>query len=442
MKCIAVLAKFRIGRTLPPAASPIGIREIVLGIRGMFHGQHELDRFQSELKQHFGSKHCFVVSSGKAAFTLILLVLKDLYPGREEVLIPAFTCYSAPSSIVRAGLKIRLCDLQPDSLDFDFTQLAATLSDASHTRGPDASVYRVIADSPREASGGVDGNRLLAVVPTHLFGIPADIPRLRGLIRDPGISIVEDAAQAMGETWDSRKLGTLGDVSFFSLGRGKAMSTVEGGIILTDRDDIAAKLSHLVAGLPAYSSWGLLNLFLKAVALVLFLQPLLFWIPRSIPSLRLGETLFEPHFPIRRMSSFQAGLARHWRKRLQELHDCREKNVNRWIAVLERQGTHQPHIRNRRTLGLIRFPISVTDIENREFVLRASADKGLGVMPVYPNAIDGIPELRGQIGAQEYPIAESYARNLVTLPTHAFLTQGDMIEVSRLLSHTDTTAPA
>src|SRR5436853_7857991 len=120
----------RIGRTLPPAATPIGAWEIVSGVCGIFRGQKELDRFRSELKEHFGVKHCFLVSSGKAAFTLILLALKELSPDRDEVLIPAFTCTSVPSSVVRAGLRIRLCDLSPDSLDFDLPQLAGLLSDA------------------------------------------------------------------------------------------------------------------------------------------------------------------------------------------------------------------------------------------------------------------------------------------------------------------------
>jgi perosamine synthetase len=429
----------RIGRTLPPAAAPIAVRGIVSGICGVVHGQKELDRFRSELKEHFGVNHCFLVSSGKAALTLILLALKDLFPGRDEVLIPAFTCYSVPSSIIRAGLRIRLCDLHSDGLDFDFAQLSAMLSDVSPLREADTSTYDGIQDSPGEVSGAADGpkdstKRLLAVVPTHLFGFPADVPRLRRLARDPGITVVEDAAQAMGETWKGRKLGTLGDVSFFSLGRGKAFSIVEGGVILTDRDDIAEKLKHLMASLPSYGSWELLDLFLKAAALLLFLHPLLFWVPRSMPFLKLGETLFEPHFPILRMSSFQAGLARNWRAKLQELQDGRKKNVNRWIAVLEALGIHGLHFQNHQGLGLIRFPVRVSDVEKREYLLRESAGRGLGVMPVYPNTIDGLPELKEHMEAQKFPVAESCAREFVTLPTHDYLTQKDVVEISRLLS--------
>src|SRR5438309_5372822 len=143
----------RIGRTLPPAATPIGITEIASGVFGMLHGQKELERFQSELKQHFGVKHCFLVSSGKAAFALALLALKELFPDRDEVLIPAFTCFSVPSSVVRAGLRIRLCDLHPDSLDFDFAQLSAMLSEASRPRQTDGCLAGSVTNLPGETSG-------------------------------------------------------------------------------------------------------------------------------------------------------------------------------------------------------------------------------------------------------------------------------------------------
>lgn len=430
----------RIGRTLPPAAAPIGLRDLVSGVRGVVHGEKELERFRSELEEHFVVKHCFLVSSGKAALTLILLALKDLIPSRDKVLIPAFTCFSVASSIIRAGLKIRLCDLQPDGLDFDFAQLAAILSEASSSREADTSLYGGITDSMDGAPGvatrsGDSINRLLAVVPTHLFGLPADVPRLRTLVREPGITVVEDAAQAMGETCEGRKLGTLGDVSFFSLGRGKAFSTVEGGIILTNRDDIAEKLEGHVADLPSYGLWKMLNLILKAGVLILFLHPRLFWIPLSMPFVKLGETLFKPDFPILRMSSFQAGLARNWLARLQKLRDGRKEKVKRWIAVLEAQGIHGLQFPDRQGgVGLIRFPVRVSDVEKRESLLRESARRGVGVMPVYPDSIARLPELRGLLDGERFPVAESYARELVTLPTHDYLTQKDITEVGRLLT--------
>ena len=427
-----------IGRTLPPAATPIGIREIISGVCGIFHGQRELDRFELELKEHFGVEHCFLVSSGKAAFTLILRALKELSPDRDEVLIPAFTCYSVPSSVVRAGLRIRLCDLRSDSLDFDFTQLSAMLSGAPPPQ-TDARPAGGASDSPVETrdladSSGNSIERVLAVVPTHLFGYPADVAGLRKLIRNPGIAIVEDAAQAMGETREEGKLGTLGDVSFFSLGRGKAFSVVEGGVILTNRDDLAEALNHFVDRLPRYGLLPLLKLIFKAVALMLLIHPRLFWVPRSIPCLKLGETLFETHFPILRMSSFQAGVARRWRGKLEKLREVRKKNVNRWITILEASRTHGSNFLRSRSLGLLRFPLRASDEARREALLRESARMGLGIMPTYPTSINAIPELRGKIEGGAFPVAESCAKELVTLPTHGYLTENDVTELSRLIS--------
>src|SRR3989449_8783143 len=199
----------RIGRTLPPAATPIGIREIISGVCGIFHGQQELDRFESELKEHFGVKHCFLASSGKAAFTLILLALKELSPDRDEVLIPAFTCYSVPSSVVRAGLRIRLCDLRLDSLDFDFAQLSAMLSEAPLPQ-TDARPAGGASDSPVETRDAADSSgssikRVLAVVPTHLFGYPADVAGTRKNIWHPRRALVGDAGLAGGRRQGQEK---------------------------------------------------------------------------------------------------------------------------------------------------------------------------------------------------------------------------------------------
>ena len=395
----------RIGRTLPPAAAPIGMGSIVSGFAALLGGRQELDRFQRELKEHFRVKHCFLVSSGQAAFTLILRVLKELSRERDEVLIPAFTCYSVPAAIVRAGLRIRLCDVRPNRFDFDYAQLSA-LSTA----------------------------KVLAVVPTHLFGLPADVRGLRKLLSDPGIAIVEDAAQAMGETGEDGKLGTLGDVGFFSLGRGKALSCVEGGVILTNRDDIAEGLSGILRRLPRYGLASLLTLILKAAALMLLVRPWLFWLPRTLPFLKLGETLFDPHVPLRRMSSFQAGLARNWRNKLDEMRSVRSRNVTRWMAAIDATWQNKSPVLNGRSLGLPRLPLRIADTEARESLLRESAGRGLGIMPAYPTSIAAIPELTGTFGNAAFPVADRCARELVTLPTHAYLTEDDVSRLAGLVS--------
>jgi dTDP-4-amino-4,6-dideoxygalactose transaminase len=134
------------------------------------------------------------------------------------------------------------------------------------------------------------------------------------------------------------------------------------------------------------------------------------------------------------MSSFQAGLTAHWREKLQKMRDARKKNVKQWFGILEEIGDRGSCFQHPQSLGLLRFPIRVRDVKRRESLLHESASEGAGVTPVYPESINHLPELRGEIPAKSFPVAESCARELVTLPTHEYLTQKDMTVIRRLLS--------
>ncbi len=233
----------RIGRTLPPAAAPIPWRNIFGAASYIFNNSPEhLKKLETELKSYFDTKHCFLVSSGKAALTLILESLQDISPGKDEVLIPAFTCFSVPAAIRKAGLHIKLCDMGADSLDFDQKTLGN------------------IAEEEQQEK------KLLCVIPTHLFGFPADVESCRNVFADDVI-IVEDAAQAMGNEMQGKKLGTIGDIGFFSLGRGKPLSTMEGGIIVTNRDDLAQAIKKRIQSLPEYGTIDKFQLFIKDVCI-------------------------------------------------------------------------------------------------------------------------------------------------------------------------------
>jgi perosamine synthetase len=388
----------RIGRTLPPAAAPIGWKSLFSSISTVLKGESELDRFSAELKEYFDKRHCFLVSSGKAALTLILSALKEQYPERDEVIISAYTCYSVPSAIVRSGLKIKLCDTAADSFDFDFEQLKPLL----------------------------DSKKLLCVVPTHLFGLPADVKRLKKMIDDPEVTVIEDAAQAMGGEWQGGKLGTLGDVSFFSLGRGKAFSTVEGGVILTDSDELAANLKLQMSKIPDYTHLEVFKLFLYTVILNILLHPTLFWIPKSLPFLKLGETIFDPDFKITKMSSFQAGLTKNWVEKLLVFRLVRQGNVRKLLSLLvDVEGYGLFVDKNADVPDLIRFPIEMQDERVRVEFLNVASQRGLGAAIAYPSAINGIPELVSEFRDENYFLAEKHSKLLVTLPVHLFCTKKD-----------------
>ncbi len=400
--------QIHIGRSLPPAAAPLFFRDILNGLRGLVNGTGETERFRDELKKYFGVRHCFLVSSGKAALTLLLKALHDLHPQRNEVVIPAFTCYSVPASVLRAGMKIRLCDTDPRTLDFNISELQE--------------YFQTTGDRPI--------SRLLAVLPTHLFGRPAEIDTLRDLVTDRNLTIIEDAAQAMGGRWQGKKLGTLGDAGFFSLDRGKAFSTVEGGVIVTNHDDLAGKISKRLNQLADYSRTETIQLVCKAFFILVFQRPSLFWIPRALPFLGLGKTVYDPDFRMRRFSPFAAGLARNWRSRLEKFRKIRRKNCNNLALFLEK--SLNIYCTDTDTVTeMIRLPVFLNDQRQRAETIQRSKQQGLGIMPAYPTAVNGISALRNIFKGQEYPGAELLSKSLLTLPIHPFVTKKD---IQRLLA--------
>lgn len=406
----------RIGRTLPPAAAPIYLNDIINGLKGAFNGQREVERFRAELKNYFGVKHCFLVSSGKAALAIILQALHELHPDRDEVIIPAFTCYSVPSAIKRAGLMIRLCDNDLNTLDFNFDQLEEILA-AKKT-------------NPGEPSAS---SRLLAVLPTHLFGIPADVDRVKKLRTDPDMTIIEDAAQSMGGKHNSRKLGTLGDIGFFSLGRGKVFSTTEGGVIITNRDTIAEKIDTCIAGLPSYNFIGTLKFIVNTCLLAFFQRPAFFWLPKGLPFLKVGDTIYDPNFKICRLSSFQAGLSLGWQNKLKKLQKKRRQRIQGWTSRLEKR--YNLHCTNQKNSpAFIRFPIRVANNAGWKKILEVSETCGLGIMSTYPDAINGIKELRKDFLGQNYPAAKELSKTLLTLPVHPFVSSRDIKRTALIIS--------
>jgi perosamine synthetase len=390
----------RIGRTIPPAAAPLSIVDILHGFTAILHRRRALQRFENGLKEYFNVQHCFLVSSGKAALTLILQSLHELNPDRDEIVIPAFDCYSVPSAIVRAGLKVRLCDINPQTLDFESESLKRTLSNKS---------------------------KILCILPTHFFGLSANVTILRQELSGSGIMIVEDAAQAMGGVSDDAFLGKQGDAGFFSLSRGKALSTVEGGIIITDNPRLASILRVRVAALAPYGIIQQLRLLLSACTLWFFLRPSLFWFPKLLPFVKFGETVFDPDFEMRGMSGIQAGMAHSWQNKLKEFIQDRKKISQAWTASLVKEDrVHPINPSAMEAASLIRYPVFIEDRELRDKILYFSNRFGWGITRMYPNPVDAIESLYLIEEDKMNPGAHACAENLLTLPNHGFVNDKDI----------------
>ncbi len=391
----------RIRRTLPPVAAPLRLRDLWSGFKGFFAGDRYFRRLEDGIREYFGVRHVWFASSGKAALYLILRSLKSLRPGRPEVLIPAYTCFSVPSAIVRAGLKVALCDIDASSLDFDGTLLKKSIN-----------------------------ANTLCVMPNHLFGIPSRMEGIMDLCRDRGVFVLEDAAQAMGGIRDGKMLGTIGDVGFFSLGRGKPVTCGSGGIIVTNSDVMACAIEEEFLRLSSPGKGEDVREYIKAVMMSLFVHPSLYWIPAVLPFLKLGRTFFDSQFPVTRLSPVKAGLGLDWEKRLERSINVRRQRASALCRSLGVAGW----VDGAFPLPYLRLPVIVGSRDLKKSICAAAVKKGLGITGMYPSAINEVPEIAGQFSGRQFPVARLVAERLITVPVHEFVSERDQEEMVRLLT--------
>jgi perosamine synthetase len=170
--------------------------------------------FEREFADYLGIAHAAAVPHGTSALHLAMLAL-DLQPG-DEVIVPDATwvATAAPLMYERAI---------PVFADVD-----------ERTWGISAeSVERCLTERTR------------AVVTVDLYGGTPDMDALDAVLAPRALPVLEDAAQAIGTTWNGRPAGTLGDVAVFSFHGTKTLTTGEGGMLVTDRDDLFARASRL-----------------------------------------------------------------------------------------------------------------------------------------------------------------------------------------------------
>lgn len=383
---------------MPPTAAPIEAVDCWYGLAGFFSEERAVRRFEHELMEAFGAKKVFLVSSGKAALTIVLRALGALTPEKSEVIIPAYTCYSVPSAIVWAGLTVVPVDVVAETLDFNLGALKQAI-----------------------------GPSTLCIIPDHLFGRPAALNELTSLCRERKTFLVEDAAQAMGGEYEGKRLGTVGDVGIFSLGRGKNITCGGGGVIVTDSDEIATELRRQVAALPEPSPLVELLALLAMMLMAVCINPSLYWLPAGLPFLGLGETKFHRDFPIMRLSGMRAGLLRRWKQNLARGNAARRENARNYISMMPRISGEDGSI------PFLRLPYLLDSPEERDEILALSNRYGLGISAMYPTSVDEIPELQPHLRKGDCPQAREVARRLITLPTHHLVTAADREKIVNLL---------
>jgi dTDP-3-amino-3,4,6-trideoxy-alpha-D-glucose transaminase len=171
----------------------------------------EVEAFEEELARYLGVRHCVGVANGTDALTI---ALRAVGVGRgDEVVMPSFTFYATAEAALVLGAEPVYCDIDPDTFCVTRATVEAALTP-----------------------------RTKAIVPVDLFGNVAPVAELREL----GLPVVEDAAQAAGAELGGAKAGALGDVATFSFFPSKNLPCLgDGGAIATADDELAERMRIL-----------------------------------------------------------------------------------------------------------------------------------------------------------------------------------------------------
>jgi len=377
-----------------PAYSPLSIRALLAGAAGCLAGAEAARAaVTAALAQTFATDEILLTDSGTGALTLGIRACLGRFPG-ASVALPAYGCYDLATAADGARVPVVLYDVEPEALSPEIASLRRALAAGART-----------------------------VVLVHLYGVPVDPGPMRDAMHATGALLIEDAAQGAGAEWQGRPLGSFGDLTVLSFGRGKGCTAGRGGALLARGADAAAEIAAASARTePARR--GLTDLVPLAAQWLLG-RPSLYAVPSSLPFLQLGETVYRDPGAVRPMSDVAVSTLTTTLALSEQEANVRLANAAR---LLERPGRDLTPVAvpSGAKPGYLRLPfLAAPAVRARA---GSSAARALGIMPGYPRALCDLPGFAERVvnRGDAFPGARALAERLITLPTHGLLDEADL----------------
>lgn len=318
--------------------------------------------FERAFAAYTGAAHGVGVASGTDALVLALRAL-EIGPG-DEVIVPALSFYASAEAVLLVGAEPVLVDVDPHTLTLCPKAAAAALSP-----------------------------RTRALMPVHLYGVPADMPALAALAAQHGLKVIEDAAQAAGATLEGEPVGTWGDACCYSFYPTKNLGGAgDGGLVTTPHEAVATRIRLLrVHGTTR-------PYFHEAVGYTSRLD--------ALQAVVLSAKL--PYLE-------------GWNTRRREL-------AGRYDAALEKLPVQLP----RHGAGI--YHLYVVRVPERDRVMAALNGRGVEARAYYPHALPDLPPLAGKAHGSCFE-ARRAAAELLALPLHPNMQDAEVDRVVEALHH-------
>ncbi len=330
----------------------------------------KVEEFEALFSDFVGTKGAVATNSGTSAIHTALTAL-GVGPG-DEVILPAITFFSCAAMVAACGATPVVVDVERE----DYTM------------------------SPAEAAVAVNP-ATKALMPVHIYGQPADMGAILDLASDHDIAVLEDGCQSHGARYEDSMVGSMGSVGCFSFYPSKIMTTGEGGMLVTNDEEVAehsrmfrnhgarAKYSHEILGFNY------------------------------------------------RMTDLAAALGIEQLRRVDNFIDARTRNaalLSNGLAGID--GLTPPEVQVGRTHVFYQYVIRVTEEYplGRDEVMARLGQKGVESRPSYPMPIHRQRAFEGVGRAADCPVAEAVLPQMLEIPVHPSLTSEDLETIVEAIS--------
>ncbi|NUE67679.1 DegT/DnrJ/EryC1/StrS family aminotransferase [Snodgrassella sp. ESL0253] len=349
-----------------------------------------------------------VTCSGTAALIIALTTLAQQHPQRKTVIVPAYTCPLVALAIHHCGLQIQLCDLRPDSIDLDIAQLTTLLNE-----------------------------HVLAVIPTHLGGRVTDVDTVKQLVQPHQISVIEDAAQALGA-----EVGKYGDVVLFSLAAGKGLTMYEGGLLTAADTQLRRSLQTTADRLlPLQLKWEALRTLELLGYTALYNPTGLHFayghgrrkaLRRQQWVAAVGDD-FDFAIPLHRVSRWRQNVAANALQRLPAFLHTLQQQAQQRIQQLQ-SITGVQVIIDQHGQGVWPFLMVLLPTgQHRDAVLNQLWASPLGVTRLFIHTLAQYDYLRPIVPTMATPNAEDFAARMLTITNSPWLTDAQFARIGEVI---------
>ena len=371
-----------------------------------------IERIRERFSRMFEGRHVVVTSSGRQA---LYDTLRALSVGEgDEVIIQAFTCIAVPAPITWVKAKPIYADVSPGSYVADVDSIRQKITDKTK-----------------------------AIIVQHTFGMPGPIEEVMALAKEHSLVVIEDCAHALGSTYKGKMLGTFGDVAILSFGRDKMISSVFGGAVVTNNEEIQKKVTAYAEERsyppliwvkqqllhPILFHWIVPTYFTAAIGKVLLVVAQKLQLLSKAVEVKERDGGMPQHIPYK----FSPALAQLVEVQLDQLEAAnirRREIVQRYVSAFASLGSKKPvrlpDVSSDADPALLRFPIQVDDPKGMHAAARKH-NMMLGDWYDTPLAPKTATFTSFSYTDGMCPNAENVSSKVMNLPTYPTLTD-DQVE--------------